>query len=44
MRYIILTSSAVVADVQMQTSADEGKGTLGSFMCNDNTVFKTSPI
>ena len=27
----------------MQTSADDGKGKVGSFMYIDKTVFKTSP-
>ena len=40
---VSFTSSAVVMDVQMHTSADDGKGKSESFMYSDKTVFKTSP-
>ena len=38
-----VTSSAVVVDVQIQTSADDGNGNSGLFMYKDNTVFKIFP-
>jgi len=37
------TSSAVVVDVQMRTSADDGKGNSGFFIYSDKTVFRMSP-
>ena len=43
MRSWNITSSAVVVDEQIQTSADDGKGKEESFMYSDKTVLRRSP-